>query len=108
SSGTISDVLRIESCAGSTGTKARRARSMLIVLEVAMSLVLLVGAGLLTRSFVALQKRPMGFEPRGLVFQDFLLGPRNRDRRAVILAQANEQLRAIPGVTDVSIGMMPG
>jgi len=108
SSDTISDVLRIESRAGSTGTSASRARSMLIVLEVAMSLVLLVGAGLLTRSFVALQRMPMGFEPRGLVFQDFLLGPRNRDRRAVILAQANEQLRAIPGVTDVSIGMMPG
>ncbi|HTE47876.1 MAG TPA: FtsX-like permease family protein, partial [Gemmatimonadaceae bacterium] len=73
-----------------------------------MSLVLLVGAGLLARSFVALQRMPMGFEPRGLVFQDFLLSPRNRDRRAMLLAQANEQLRAIPGVTNVSVGMMPG
>jgi predicted permease len=108
SSSAMGDILRMETRTGSTGTTASRARSTLIVLEVTMSLVLLVGAGLLARSFVALQRMPMGFEPRELVFQDFLLGPRNRDRRAVILAAANEQLRAIPGVTDVSIGMMPG
>jgi predicted permease len=104
----MSDILRLETRTGSTGKSASHARSTLIVFEVAMSLVLLVGAGLLARSFVALQRMPMGFEPRGLVFQDFLLGPRNRDRRAVILAEANDQLRAIPGVTDVSVGMMPG
>ncbi|HUQ82939.1 MAG TPA: ABC transporter permease [Gemmatimonadaceae bacterium] len=107
----VGAMLRSEGRSVSGGTAARRLRSTLIVLEIALSLVLLVGAGLLVRSFAALQRMPLGFEPRGLVAADVMLGFR-RDwtdaHRAAVRNQLMERLRAIPGVTDASMGMMPG
>ncbi len=56
--------------AETSGPRAVRLRNMLVVAEVALALVLLVGAGLMMRSFVALQRLNPGFEPRGvLVFR---------------------------------------
>jgi putative ABC transport system permease protein len=86
-------------------------RSALIVGEIAMSLVLLVGAGLLVRSFAALQATPLNFEPKGLVSTGvMMLFPRDWSLEA--RAGRNEEmlarLRAIPGVTEVTTGMMPG
>ena len=105
------DVLRNETRSSSGGPAARRMRSTLIVLEIAMSLVLLVGAGLLVRSFVALQRMPLGFRPAGLVSVDLMLMLRRdwsleyRDaRRDEII----DRLRTMPGVTEASVGMMPG
>jgi predicted permease len=102
------DVLKSQSRAGSGDRAARRIRSALIVAEIAMSLVLLVGAGLLARSFVALQHTPLGFDPHGLASVQVIFhrGPRELvpgKQKAVL-----ERLRAIPGVTDAAIGVMPG
>ncbi|MEP6494958.1 MAG: ADOP family duplicated permease [bacterium] len=109
----VGDVLRSETRAGSGGGTARRLRSSLIVFEIAMSLVLLVGAGLLVRSFVALQRIPLGFEPRGLAQVEaiFMLGPprETRPERATALrAAVIERVRAVPGVTDAAWGTLPG
>ena len=46
---------------------ARRLRTALVISEVAIALMLLAGAGLLIRSFAALQREPLGFEPEGVV-----------------------------------------
>ncbi|HEV7992857.1 MAG TPA: ABC transporter permease [Gemmatimonadaceae bacterium] len=106
---TAGDVLRRETRGGSTGTTSRRIRSALIVLEIAASLVLLVGSGLLVRSFAALQRMPLGFDPRGLVYTDVLLGGREfRHRKLEFRDAIVERLRALPGVTGVAIGVMPG
>ena len=107
----VGDVLRRATHTASSGAWLRRLRSALIVGEIAMSLVLLVGAGLLVRSFAALQATPLNFEPTGLVATDVMMVfPRDwgidarRGRRAELLAR----LRAIPGVTETTTGLMPG
>ena len=103
------DMLRSESRTGTGGMTSRRVRSALVVLEIATSLVLLVGAGLLVRSFVELQGMPLGFEPRGLVYQDVLMGGRhNRGRQPMLRAAVLDRLRSLPGVTEVAVGTMPG
>ena len=103
------DVLRRETLGGSTGITARRVRSTLIVMEIAASLVLLTGSGLLVRSFAALQRMPLGFEPRGLVHATVLLGGQKfRDRKVEFRDAIIERLRTLPGVTGVAVGVMPG
>jgi predicted permease len=58
---------------GSTSLLRDRLRASLIVAEVALSLLLLVGAGLLIRSAIALQQTNTGFEPRGVLSARFTL-----------------------------------
>jgi putative ABC transport system permease protein len=106
----VADVLRSETGRGSGGVGTRRIRSGLIVLEIAMSLVLLVGAGLLVRSFIAMQRIPLGFDPHGMVSFDLIFNQRtSRDQhvRAALRNQIVQRLRAVPGVTDAAIGMIP-
>jgi predicted permease len=105
----VGDVLRSETRGSSGGVSGQRLRSGLIVFEIAMSLVLLVGAGLLTRSFIALSHLPLGFEPRGLVFAEVMYPARRfnqfqveANRDAVVSA-----LRATPGVIEASVGAFP-
>jgi putative ABC transport system permease protein len=107
----VGDVLRRSTHTASSATGLRRMRSALIVGEIAMSLVLLVGAGLLVRSFAALQATPLNFEPRGLVSTDvMMMFPRDWsiEARAARRAEMVGRLRAIPGVSEVTTGMMPG
>ena len=71
---------------GGFGSSRRRLRSLLVVAEVAISLMLLVGAGLLVRSFVRLQSVSPGFEPEGVISMRVgptarqFAEPRRRDR----------------------------
>jgi len=54
-----------DSARGSSSERSGRFRAALIVAEVALSVVLLVGSALLLISFIALQRTPPGFEPKG-------------------------------------------
>ncbi len=106
----MADVLHSETRGGTGSIATRRVRSALVVFEIALSLMLLVGAGLLVRSFAAMQRVPLGFEPRGMVSFDVLFDPRtSRDlgTREALRHQILERLRAVPGVTDAAIGMIP-
>jgi predicted permease len=107
----VGAILQRAAHTASSGTWLRRMRSALIVAEIAMSLVLLVGAGLLVRSFAALQATPLNFEPRGLVFANVMMVLPEHWSLAARAARHDEmleRLRAIPGVTEATTGVMPG
>ncbi|HEX6717945.1 MAG TPA: ABC transporter permease [Pyrinomonadaceae bacterium] len=87
------------SVGGSTGS--HRMRSMFVVTQVALALVLLVGAGLLVRSLKRLQAVDTGFNPANLLTVRVNLLPRKYDadeKRINFFKQAVEQMKMIPGV----------
>jgi putative ABC transport system permease protein len=81
--------------------RTRRLRNAFVVTQVALSVCLLVGAGLLVRSFARLQERPLGLRTEGVLTAQLVLPP-NRyaglPETAVFLARLVERLRALPGV----------
>ncbi len=99
---------------GSRMTASRgqlRLRSTLIVGEVALSLVLLIGTGLMLRSFLALQEVRPGFEAEGVMTFQLTL-PRakyeNARARADFFQQLRENLAGLPGVQTVgTISQLP-
>ncbi len=102
------DVLRSGSRTASGGTASARVRSALVVAEVAISLVLLVGAGLLARSFMGLVRMPLGFEATGLVLVGTAPGPSVTPQTAYTEEQAVvRRLDGSPGITGAQIGTFP-
>jgi len=91
---------------GGTGGVRDRLRTGLIVAELAVALILLVGAGLLIRSSLAMQRVDPGFEPAG-VFSARLSLPATTyaDRESVVrtLDRLAEGASAIPGVVSAAI-----
>jgi len=88
-----------KSVGGSTGS--HRLRSVFVVAQVALALVLLVGAGLLVKSLSRLQAVDAGFNPTNLLAVRVNVLPRKYDsdeKRINFFKQAVEQMRAIPGV----------
>ena len=78
------------------------ARSALIAIEIALSLVLLVGAGLMMKSFVRLTEVDPGFNPqRLLVFNIGLPISATPEQQTSFYQEVVEQLRAVPGVESV-------
>jgi len=87
-------------------------RSTLIAAEVALALVLLVGAGLLIRSAIETQRVPTGFNPQGVFSGRFSL-PAAKYESAAALLQATQaieaQTAAVPGVRRAAIASnVPG
>ncbi len=83
-----------------------RMRSALIVSEVALSLMLLVGAGLLINSFWRLLKTDAGFDPKGVLALDIPLDRRtytNPEQRSAAFQQLIARMKALPGVREASI-----
>jgi putative ABC transport system permease protein len=84
------------------GFRRNRLRSVLVVGEVALALVLLSGAGLLMRSFYRLQSMDPGFDPHGLLtFRTNLPNAKYKsdEQQAAFYRRALERIRAIPGVS---------
>src|SRR4030095_3124519 len=97
----LMQTLRASGRSGALG--AAGLRNGVVVVEVALAFVLLIGSGLMFRTFLNIQRVNLGFEPRGLLtFQ--LLGNvgRTPQERDTFKRQLREQLDAIPGVNTVT------
>jgi len=92
---------------GSTGGRHReRARGLLVVAQVALAMVLLVGAGLLARSFLRLRTASPGFEPRGTLTMQTYLPPSRYPlarQKIAFYTTALRNMHAVPGVEAASI-----
>lgn len=94
-----------ESGRGVTGSARGTFRSALIVVEVALSLVLLLGAGLLMQTVVALQRVDLGFDRERLAFARLPLSLENYDEASEkqrFFEAAFERIRLLPGVVAVA------
>jgi predicted permease len=83
---------------------ARRSRNALVVAEVALTLVLLAGAGLLVRSVAELRGADPGFDARGVVVAPVFLDSSaygSGDKSRAYYARLFERLRGLPGVASV-------
>lgn len=91
---------------GSSEGGRSRVRNALIVAEVALSLMLLIGAGLLIKSFVRLVATDAGFDPKGVLALDLPLSKAKYpkpEQQAAAFQQIIQIAKAIPGVRDASV-----
>lgn len=89
---------------------ARRSRELLIIAEVALTLVLLSTAALVLKSFAKATSVNLGFEPRELVTAQVFLPSPTYDDEAKLIAFSNtlmEKLRVIPGVQHAAVAANP-
>jgi putative ABC transport system permease protein len=99
---TLSDVAR--DAAG--GTSGRYVRRLLVVSEVALAVVLLVGAGLLIRTFQLLRQVNTGFSTENLLTMKMVLPmPKyaKPDARRAFYDQALERIKAVPGIESAGV-----
>ena len=96
---------------GSASVAQVRLRGMLMIAEMALALVLLIGAGLMIRSFMALQQVHPGFNPANLLtFRAALPIAKytNPQMRFAMMRRIEERIRALPGVTGTAfISQLP-
>jgi putative ABC transport system permease protein len=97
----LNEKLKAGGRSATSGVNRQRLRGFLVIAEIALSLVLLVGAGLLIRSFQRLQAVNPGFNPTNvLTMQLDLSGPKYKTGAQVIAFhdQLLERLKQLPGV----------
>ena len=89
-----------ESSRGMAGTSTgRRLRAAIVIGEIAMAVIVIVGAGLLVRSFGALMSQNVGFDPQNLVTFNVQLVSIDGDRaRAEVVSRMFERIATLPGV----------
>lgn len=92
--------------AGAGGLKHQRMRSALVVAEIALALVLLIGAGVMLRSFASLQSVATGFTTANLLVIDLPLSPttyREDVPRVAVVERMRERVLSLPGVSAAAI-----
>ena len=98
--------LNEEGRSGLGGVQHRKMRATLVVVEVGLALVLLVGAGLLLRSFSTLTQVPPGFSPENLLVVNLPLSPQryaDNSLRTAAVDRIIERVRDLPGVRSAAI-----
>jgi putative ABC transport system permease protein len=106
----VTDVLKRESRSSAGSPAARRLRNGLVVVEVALAIVLLVGAALMARSLVKLQSVDRGFDATGLIAMRIGLpraGYADVYARDAFSDRLVTRLSRLPGVSAVTVGGVP-
>ncbi|MET0622688.1 MAG: ABC transporter permease [Pyrinomonadaceae bacterium] len=102
----LNGVLKEGGRGGAGGARSAKARRMLVASEIALAVVLLVGAGLLMRSFYRLSEVSLGFDPREVVSAQLTLPqtryPEKIDR-ARFVRQVLERLGSEPGLASTAV-----
>ena len=101
----LTSTLKESSGRSGTGFRQNKARSFLVVTEVALALVLLIGSALLIRTAIALTRVDPGFDATNvLTMRMSLTGPRFQNAQVVeqLIRSGVERVRALPGVVEVS------
>jgi putative ABC transport system permease protein len=91
---------------GTTGLQRQRTQSILVTSQVAFACILLIGAGLLVRSFQSFQDLPLGFDPHHLITANINPTSKKYTDMAQIrrlFAAVLEKARELPGVTDAAM-----
>jgi predicted permease len=97
----LNATLREGGRAAAGSASRHRLRGFLVVGQVALSIVLLIGAGLLLRSFVALHQIDPGFDPRNVLTMHVRMGPARYatdEQRSQFLERARQAIGSVPGV----------
>lgn len=95
------NVLREAGARQGTGARSKRAQSIIVVSEVSLSLVLLIGATLLIRTFISLSRVEPGFDSHHVVLMTMPLHGGHTDTAASVTSMvrdARQELAAVPGI----------
>ena len=90
--------------------RSRRAASTLVTMEVALAVMLMIGAGLLLKSFSRLSHVNPGFNPTHLLTMQAQFPatvPYSKTRIRAFYSDLREKVEALPGVTSASLGFLP-
>jgi predicted permease len=100
----VNEALKEGGRSGMTGAGSHRARSLLVVFEVALASVSLIGAGLAIRSFVSARRMNPGFEPRNVLAAHLYLSASGYelDREKQFDRILRDRLAAAPGIEEVT------
>jgi putative ABC transport system permease protein len=90
--------LREQARGATTDRRHHRVRKILVVAEVALAVVLLVGAGLLLRTLSSLVRVDLGFQPAETVTMGLFLGLRPPEARSAAIDQILDSVERVPGV----------
>jgi len=102
----VQGVLRDEGRSSAGGRRRNLLRSLLVISQVALSLILLIGAGLLMRSFVGLQSVNVGFNAHNLLVMNIALPPSRYSTSAQISGffdRLVQQAALLPGVSAAAV-----
>ena len=102
----VSEALKEGGLQTGAGPATHRLRALLAAGEIALSLILLAGAGLLARSFLRLTQVELGFDPHGLLIATVerpLTENFDSQRHAAFFHDALERVRSLPGVKDAAL-----
>jgi putative ABC transport system permease protein len=108
---------------GTDGVARQHMRSILVTIQIAMALILLIGAGLMINSFIRIQNNPLGADPKGLLTFDFrfsrdeAIKPYGRYRNAglwdispattLTFQRIYERVQSLPGVLSAAGASTP-